>query len=192
MSRVISNKWHSMVLFVSACCAVSVVIGLSTDSYGSIRLDGSQFQLSSLNTSIGVTKNKDGTTSQVQKGAVIFTFGQAVMALGSLPDNDDGSTAFKIGVGYEYNVLIHSYDNVCDCSCHGDPVCDGSFDVFDVLRVVAVAYQNFPPTIDANCPIERTDVDCSGATDMMDVLKVIDAAFRQGAPTTLICDPCEL
>ncbi|HUU45000.1 MAG TPA: hypothetical protein VM118_04640 [Acidobacteriota bacterium] len=78
----------------------------------------------------------------------------------------------------------------CDCSCHGDPQCDGVTDILDVVRAIDVAFRSAPPVFDYACPYERTDVDCSGATDILDVVHFVNVALRGGDPETEFCDGC--
>lgn len=81
----------------------------------------------------------------------------------------------------------------CDCSCHNDPVCDGSIDVLDVLESINVAFRGIEATYDSTCPHNpggRTDVDCSGSTDILDVIRMVDVAFRGEDAAANFCDPC--
>ncbi|MBI3871556.1 MAG: immune inhibitor A [candidate division Zixibacteria bacterium] len=84
-------------------------------------------------------------------------------------------------------------DYVCDCSCHGDPVCDGVTDILDAVQTVGVAFRGSAATVDPNCPhgpAGRTDVDCNGSTDVLDVVKMISVAFRGADAATTFCKPC--
>jgi hypothetical protein len=82
------------------------------------------------------------------------------------------------------------------CACQGDPICDGSVDVVDVVAVINRAFRGFDGEIDPACPIGppevdgTTDVDCSGATDVVDVVKIVDVAFRGVAAASVFCKPC--
>lgn len=90
-----------------------------------------------------------------------------------------------------YKVTV-DYAN-CDCSCHGDPECDGNLDVLDVVATIDVCFRGEPAISDAGCahgPAGRTDLDCSGANDVLDVVKMVGAAFRGDDPATSFCDPC--
>lgn len=92
------------------------------------------------------------------------------------------------GAGFEWELLEHSSPQPSSCKCHGDPVCDGVFDVLDVLATVNVAFRNGPPLIDSGCSWYahqmhgRTDFDRSGATDIMDVARIVGIAFRGDDP----------
>lgn len=80
----------------------------------------------------------------------------------------------------------------CECSCHGDPFCDGAPNIQDVISTIAVAFRGNGPTVDAACVHSgRTDVNCSGATDVLDVVTMIGAAFRGDDPQTTFCNPCD-
>lgn len=84
---------------------------------------------------------------------------------------------------------------ICDCTCHGDPNCDGvKVDITDVVLTVGVAFRNMPSTCDAGCSpdgrAERTDVNCDGGTDIVDVVKMVSVAFRNGDPAVEFCNPC--
>lgn len=81
--------------------------------------------------------------------------------------------------------------NTCDCSCHGDPVCDGQPDIQDVVETINNAFRGTAPTIDASCPhVGRSDVDCSGAIDIVDVVNTVNVVFRGADMGTTYCDPC--
>ncbi len=80
----------------------------------------------------------------------------------------------------------------CDCTCHGDPFCDGSPNVQDVISTIAVAFRGNAPTIDPLCVHSgRTDVNCSATTDVLDVVLMIGAAFRGEDPQVTFCGPCD-
>ena len=79
----------------------------------------------------------------------------------------------------------------CDCSCHGDPFCNGSVNIQDVVNTIDVAFRGADATIDPMCVHDgRTDANCTGATDVLDVILMIGAAFRNEDPTQTFCDPC--
>jgi hypothetical protein len=77
---------------------------------------------------------------------------------------------------------------VCDCSCHGDPICDQAPDVFDVVNAIDVIFSGATNVIDPNCPhVGRVDYNCDCVPDVFDVIYAIDYIFSGGpAP----CDPC--
>jgi hypothetical protein len=79
----------------------------------------------------------------------------------------------------------------CNCPCLGDPHCDGSTDVLDVVQAVDVAFRNGQVTAGYACPREQTDVNCSSATDALDVVRFVNVAFRNGDPATEFCNPCQ-
>jgi hypothetical protein len=77
------------------------------------------------------------------------------------------------------------------CANHGDPQADGVTDIFDVVRIVEVAFRAGVPSVDGDCPhapAGRTDLNCDGATDIIDVTMLIDVAFRAVSPA--FCNPC--
>lgn len=78
----------------------------------------------------------------------------------------------------------------CYCPCHGDPQCDGSTDVLDVVLTVDVAFRGQEPTSGPVCPLDQTDVDCDGFTSVLDVVHVVNVAFRNGDPAAEFCDAC--
>ena len=79
----------------------------------------------------------------------------------------------------------------CSCPCKYDPQCDGVLsNVQDVVQTVNVAFRGSPPTFDAGCPRERTDVDANGATSVTDVVKVVNVAFRGQSIAANYVDPC--
>ncbi|MEW5701528.1 MAG: M6 family metalloprotease domain-containing protein [Candidatus Zixiibacteriota bacterium] len=78
----------------------------------------------------------------------------------------------------------------CLCPCVGDPQCDSLANVQDVVQCVNVAFRGAAPTVDPQCPQERTDVDCDAVTTLQDVVRVINVSFRGAVKTTEFCDPC--
>jgi hypothetical protein len=77
------------------------------------------------------------------------------------------------------------------CINHGDPQGDGVFNIFDVVKIIDIAFRSGPAIIDADCPHDpagRTDLNCDGATTITDVSMMIDVAFRAVTPS--FCDPC--
>lgn len=79
----------------------------------------------------------------------------------------------------------------CLCDCVGDPQCDGSTDVLDVVQAVNVAFRSGTPTIDASChphPAGRTDINCDDVTNVIDVVGLVNVAFRS-LPSNF-CAPC--
>ncbi|HUU45772.1 MAG TPA: hypothetical protein VM118_08565, partial [Acidobacteriota bacterium] len=82
--------------------------------------------------------------------------------------------------------------DVCDCACpcHGDPQCDGTIDVLDVVDAVDVAFRGAAAITDPLCPCEQTDVSCNGLTNVLDVVKIVNVAFRKWDAETVFCDPC--
>lgn len=102
-------------------------------------------------------------------------------------------TAWTITTSYSPSLVggITTVQGTCDCSCHGDPTCDGVATVLDLVQTVDAAFRNGSPTIDPNCPhAGRTDMDCSGSTGVIDVVLIVDVAFRNADPQTTICNPC--
>lgn len=163
-------------------------MGWTLGASAAIRVDGSEFQSSSFAVSMPTSQLKTGATVAVVPVRMIFTLGQAVMAGGSLPGSgDSGVVAFKIGLGYEYNVWGISYN--CICNCHGDPVCDGAIDIFDVVRAIGIAFRGDDPITESSCPRETTDIDCNSQTDAMDVVNFVNIAFHEADPAG-ICSPC--
>jgi hypothetical protein len=78
--------------------------------------------------------------------------------------------------------------NQSACTHHGDPMADGKTDIFDVTETINIAFRNGAPTIDADCPAQRCDLDCNGAVDIIDVTMIIEVAFRGATPH--FCNPC--
>ena len=178
------SRWPQ---FLGALVLLTVV-AWALHASAAIRVDGSEFQSSSFAVRTQTSQLKTGATAAVVPVRMIFTLGQAVMASGSLPGSgDSGVVAFKIGLGYEYNVLGTSYN--CICNCHGDPECDGIIDVFDVVLTVGVAFRGEAPVTGGSCPHETTDIDCNNLTDALDVVSFVNIAFREADPAG-ICTPC--
>ncbi|MCH8993233.1 MAG: VCBS repeat-containing protein [Acidobacteria bacterium] len=60
----------------------------------------------------------------------------------------------------------------CPCSCHGDPVCDGVWDVLDVVTVVGEAFRGDVPIADLPCPhVSRNDANCDCVVDVFDACR---------------------
>jgi len=89
-------------------------------------------------------------------------------------------------------LTISSGGDACACDCFGDPQCDGTVNVFDVVLATGVAFRSEAPIPDPNpqCPLLTTDVDCSGATNVFDVVRFVDVAFRNGDIGDAFCNPC--
>ncbi len=81
----------------------------------------------------------------------------------------------------------------CNAECHGDPNCDGSCDIIDLVRSVDVAFKGAPPAIDPDprCPVENTDVNCDLVTDVIDVVKMINVQYRSASLLDEFCVACE-
>jgi hypothetical protein len=88
------------------------------------------------------------------------------------------------------NGLLTIEEPPCDCPCFGDPLCDATVNVFDVIGAVDVTFRGAPAGFDPICPNSRTDVDCDGVTDVFDVTLLVDVAFRGTDPGVAFCDPC--
>ncbi len=100
--------------------------------------------------------------------------------------------AFKTDPGSRINAgSAYMFGCACECTCNGDPSCDGVTDILDVVSTVGVAFRNVPAVTTGNCGFEDTDVDCSGATDILDVTRMVNVAFRNGNPATEFCNPCQ-
>ena len=79
--------------------------------------------------------------------------------------------------------------SACDCTCNGDPVCDGVASVVDVVSVVNVAFRGQADAIDGTCPhVGRSDLNCDCVVNVVDVVQVVNRAFR--GDSTLPCDMC--
>ncbi|MEW5701996.1 MAG: hypothetical protein AB1792_07190, partial [Candidatus Zixiibacteriota bacterium] len=74
--------------------------------------------------------------------------------------------------------------------CHGDPECDGTTDLQDVVWTVEVAFRGAASTADPCCPNQRTDVDCDSTTTIVDVVRFVNVAFRGANSRTEFCHPC--
>jgi len=164
-------RWTILTLLVWMC---GVIPG-----YGGIRLDGTEFQNSS---DVGSSYRKNG---QIQSSRIVYTLGQAVMVKGELPEGSPG-TAFKIGLGYEYNV-VHTTDFGCNCPNQGDADKDGFQTVFDLSALIDVLFAGASNPQDAACPTFRFDADCDGFVTALDLVRAIDYLFAGGAPP---CTPC--
>ncbi len=79
--------------------------------------------------------------------------------------------------------------STCDCTCNGDPACDGVASIVDVVSVVNVAFRGQVDTIDGSCPhVGRSDLNCDCVVSVVDVVQVVNRAFR--GDTTPPCDMC--
>ena len=77
----------------------------------------------------------------------------------------------------------------CDCSCNGDPACDGVASIVDVVSVVNVAFRGNTDTVDGACPhVGRSDVNCDCVVNVVDVVQIVNRAFR--GDITPACDMC--
>jgi hypothetical protein len=147
---------------------------------GGIRLDGTEFQGAS---DVAGTTTKGG---QLESSKLVFTLGQAVMVKGELPEASPG-TAFKIGLGYEYNV-VHTTAFGCNCPYQGDADRDGFQTAFDLTALIDVLFAGADNVQDQTCPTFRFDADCDGFVTPLDLARVIDFLYANGEPP---CSPCE-
>lgn len=77
----------------------------------------------------------------------------------------------------------------CDCSCNGDPACDGVATIVDVVSVVNVAFRGIADVSDGSCPhVGRSDVNCDCIVNIIDVVQIVNRAFR--GDTSPSCDMC--
>lgn len=81
----------------------------------------------------------------------------------------------------------------CNAECHGDPQCDGSCDIIDLVRSIDVAFKGAAPVIDPDprCPVENTDVNCDMVTDVIDIVKMINVQYRSASIQDQFCVACE-
>lgn len=115
-------------------------------------------------------------------------------------DWSDGQIEFLTSFDSDFDGVFDYADNCIgwpnpsqDAGClhHGDPEADGVINVFDVVRMVDIAFRGQPPLVDTDCPhgpAGRTDLNCDGSTNVIDVTMLIEAAFRAAVPE--FCDPC--
>jgi hypothetical protein len=77
----------------------------------------------------------------------------------------------------------------CACPCQGDPVCDSTSDVLDVVAAVNEAFRGAAAVADSQCPhISRVDINCDCVVDVLDVVGIVNRAFRGAAASP--CNPC--
>jgi PKD repeat protein len=77
----------------------------------------------------------------------------------------------------------------CDCTCNGDPICDGFPNAQDVVSIVNVAFRGGVDTVDGSCPhVGRSDMNCDCVVNAVDVVQVVNKAFR--GDVTPPCDMC--
>lgn len=115
------------------------------------------------------------TITLLTRTAGSFTY--SAVAIGSCESSPNGPAGAA--------VTLH------DCSCHGDPLCDSTYNVFDVVHVAGEAFRNIAPVTDATCPhYSRNDVDCDCQVTVLDVVRLVDVAFRNGDAAGMICNGC--
>jgi hypothetical protein len=168
--------------------AFAVVAGafllLPMAARAALRVDGTQLQSAS---TVGVASgevNASGERQSSGHSSIVLTFGQALVAKGSLAG--DAETAVKIGVGYPYNVLWNSPYG-CSCPHQGDSDNDTHRTVVDLSVMIDAVFFGGPVPQDPLCPVVRFDVDCDGLVSAVDLAKAIDYVFYDGAPA---CNPC--
>ncbi len=147
---------------------------------GGIRLDGTEFQNAS---DVGGSIR---TSGQITSSKIVYTLGQAVMVKGELPNAPPGS-AFKIGLGYEYNV-VYTTAFGCNCPNQGDADKDGVQTSIDLAALIDVLFAGANNLQDQSCPMFRFDADCDGFVTALDMARVIDFLYAGGEPP---CSPCE-
>ncbi len=163
-----------------AFLALLVIVCSAVPGYSGIRLDGTEFQNSS---DVGGATRKSG---QIASSKIVYTLGQAVMVRGQLPDGAPGN-AFKIGLGYEYNV-VNTTAFGCNCPNQGDANKDGFQTAFDLAALIDVLFAGGDNRQDGACPTFRFDADCDGFVTALDLARAVDYLFANGAPP---CNPCQ-
>ncbi len=79
-------------------------------------------------------------------------------------------------------------DGCCCCTNQGDVAeNDGILDVFDVIKLIGIAFSGDYDVHDSDCPISRGDVNYDLATDVFDVVYIIATAFSGSASPV---NPC--
>lgn len=98
---------------------------------------------------------------------------------------------FQMGLGFWYGAAS-STTAPCACDCHGDPICNGDIDIFDMVKAADVIFRGGPDAVDPNvlCPVSDVDVNCDNVTDIIDMVILANIAFQGGDPNTLYCNPC--
>jgi len=118
---------------------------------------------------------------------------QIVLTMPTMGASQHALEAFTLTTAYT-PALIGGTTTVagpCNCSCHGDPICDGQPDVLDVVETINNAFRGIAPAVDGTCPhVGRTDVDCSNAIDIVDVVLTVSVVFRGADIQTTYCNPC--
>ncbi len=175
-------------ILIAAVFATVLVAG---QVLGSIRMDGSEFQGSSLVAKPSASNKRvsSANSSTVAPARIVATFGQPLMGVGSMTPQTANGVVYKFGIGYEYNVWKTAYE--CACPCAADPVCDGFWDVVDIIRVVNSAYRGQAEAKTAGCPLADSDVNCDGYSNTIDVVLIIEVVFRAVAPSDVFCSPCK-
>lgn len=79
----------------------------------------------------------------------------------------------------------------CECACLGDPVCDGTSDVLDLIETINVAFRGVAGITDSDCMFSRDDLNASGETDIVDVSLMVSAVYRGELIGTVVTNPCQ-
>ena len=77
--------------------------------------------------------------------------------------------------------------DTCLCLSQGDIDGNGVLDVFDLIEMLHVVFENGPPYQDPGCPTTRVDYNNDRVFDVFDVIALIDGIFMNGAPPV---NPC--
>jgi hypothetical protein len=90
-------------------------------------------------------------------------------------------------------VHVSLVEVLCDCPCVGDPVCDSTSNVLDLVVAIWKTFRGRPLDIpqDAFCPLPRVDVNCDGHENVVDVVYIASVIFRSGPRERFFCDPCD-
>lgn len=173
--------------------AASMAVLMAVTAVASIRMDGSEFQGASLLATAPTTNKKlaGAKSTAASPKHIVATFGQPLMGVGTMTPETSNGVAFKLGLGYEYNVWKTSYDNECICSCAADPACDGVWNVRDVVSVIDVAHRGGPLVKSGNCPYADSDVNCDGVVNAIDAVLLVDVVFRYVPAGNVFCNPCK-
>ncbi len=126
-----------------------------------------------------------------ENGNLIYDGPLAPQSLSHVSGSYTYTVKGKIGCGAGAESPVGGATTINGCGCHGDPVCDGSATVLDVVTVVGEAFRNVASVVDPSCThASRSDLDCDCFVTVLDVVRMVSVAFRNGDPQTEICNAC--
>ncbi len=132
-----------------------------------------------------VYSGHDGTELHRYPMGALSISGATLEASPGIASDDEFA---DVVIGYPSEVRVF---DCCDCSCHGDPHCNGVVDQRDVTWAIDIAFHGKPSHHDLGTRYDRSDVDCDSVTTITDLVRLVDVVVGGVLPDKVFCNPCK-